>query len=251
MLLHVWARWCPLAHVVLQLMSKLLLPCGQHACACVPLLVASHHRCLQDKKNEKDFSKSCKEEVEAYEQETSKDYRLNFRLNKNCAKDIQTLCGSVCSESDGNVGAISSVRRRIHTDACVCEGLVHNAPYCMSNMLSDLRLCLDPISCSYSSFWMFRFCAAPLSCSCCFGLLFCTVHMCLTWVHASSDVLMCQQVCGGKVLRCLTDNVEDIKAEACRKEVRGLLAVGMLCSLLAGLCVSFILCLPSMHPQKQ
>ena len=27
------------------------------------------------------------------------------------------------------------------------------------------------------------------------------------------------QVCGGKVLRCLTDKIDDIKADACRKEV--------------------------------
>lgn len=28
------------------------------------------------------------------------------------------------------------------------------------------------------------------------------------------------QVCGGKVLRCLSDKSEEIKADACRKEVK-------------------------------
>eukprot|EP00197_Chlamydomonas_leiostraca_P010927 CAMPEP_0202884756 /NCGR_PEP_ID=MMETSP1391-20130828/41312_1 /ASSEMBLY_ACC=CAM_ASM_000867 /TAXON_ID=1034604 /ORGANISM="Chlamydomonas leiostraca, Strain SAG 11-49" /LENGTH=982 /DNA_ID=CAMNT_0049567983 /DNA_START=167 /DNA_END=3115 /DNA_ORIENTATION=+ len=97
-------------------------------CKDVPHGNARAIRCLQDNKGEKDFGKACREEIEAYEEEISKDYRLNFRLKQNCAKDVQALCASVCSETDGNV-------------------------------------------------------------------------------------------CGGKVLRCLTDNLDDIKADACRKEV--------------------------------
>ncbi len=32
-------------------------------------------------------------------------------------------------------------------------------------------------------------------------------------------MVSCPQVCSGKVLRCLTDKVEEIKSEDCRKEV--------------------------------
>ena len=31
--------------------------------------------------------------------------RLNFRLNKNCQKDVQALCNNLCSQTDGNVSA--------------------------------------------------------------------------------------------------------------------------------------------------
>lgn len=43
-------------------------------------------------------------QVEAYESEISKDWRLNFRLAKNCGKDVKTLCPSVCNQAgDGSV----------------------------------------------------------------------------------------------------------------------------------------------------
>ena len=33
--------------------------------------------------------------------------------------------------------------------------------------------------------------------------------------------MCCVQVCAGKVLQCLTDNKDAIKADSCKKEVRG------------------------------
>ncbi|KAG1656262.1 hypothetical protein FOA52_011910 [Chlamydomonas sp. UWO 241] len=86
-------------------------------------------RCLQDAKGEKDFGKACKAEVEEYEAEISKDYRLNYRLRTACEKDVAALCPTTCTSTDG------------------------------------------------------------------------------------------QNVCGGKVLRCLTDKIDEIKEEACTKEV--------------------------------
>ncbi|GFH23194.1 uncharacterized protein HaLaN_20773, partial [Haematococcus lacustris] len=97
-------------------------------CKDVPHGNARAIRCLQDNKNKKEFGKACKEELMAYEAEISKDYRLNYRLKKNCESDVKKICPNVCSTADGSV-------------------------------------------------------------------------------------------CGGKVLRCLTDNIESINAEACRKEV--------------------------------
>ncbi|KAG1660746.1 hypothetical protein FOA52_010620 [Chlamydomonas sp. UWO 241] len=89
-------------------------------------------RCLQENKGEKDFGKACTSEVDSYEEEISKDYRLNYRLRTACEKDVSLLC---------------------------------------------------PLTCGTGSF---------------------------------GDGT---ETCGGKVLRCLTDKSEDIKEEACSKEV--------------------------------
>ena len=74
--------------------------CARRCSAC---WLGGVHRCLQDKKSAKDFGKSCREEIESYESEISKDYRLNFRLNKACTKDVTTLCPGLCTQNDGSV----------------------------------------------------------------------------------------------------------------------------------------------------
>lgn len=38
-----------------------------------------------------------------YEAEISKDYRLNFRLNKACTQDVTVLCPGLCTQTDGAV----------------------------------------------------------------------------------------------------------------------------------------------------
>lgn len=53
------------------------------------LCSAALHRCLQDNKGDKAFGKPCLEEVQRYEMEISRDYRLNYRLRTACQKDIQ------------------------------------------------------------------------------------------------------------------------------------------------------------------
>ncbi len=68
-------------------------------------------RCLQDKKYAKDFSKSCRDEVQSYENEISKDYRLNYRLRTACQKDIQDMCGSICTSNDGQASSVSRANR--------------------------------------------------------------------------------------------------------------------------------------------
>jgi hypothetical protein len=59
---------------------------------------------VQDKKNEKDFGKTCREEVKRYEVNAAKDYRLNFRLKKACEEDIKATCKDTCSIQEGEVG---------------------------------------------------------------------------------------------------------------------------------------------------
>ncbi|GFR46876.1 hypothetical protein Agub_g8517 [Astrephomene gubernaculifera] len=71
-------------------------------CKDVPHGEARAIRCLQDNKDESDFGKECRKQVEQYEQEAASDYRLNHRLNKACADDISLLCSSVCSAEGGS-----------------------------------------------------------------------------------------------------------------------------------------------------
>ena len=40
---------------------------------------------------DKAFGKPCLEEVQRYEMEISRDYRLNYRLRTACQKDIQVI----------------------------------------------------------------------------------------------------------------------------------------------------------------
>ena len=80
-------------------------PCAYNAhclslCHSTPLAPLS---CLSENKNEKDFGKACKKEVEEYEHEVSQDYRFNPRLKKSCDRDIKELCPGMCNENDGTV----------------------------------------------------------------------------------------------------------------------------------------------------
>lgn len=100
----------------------------QMFCKDVPHGEARAIRCLQEHKDDPDFGKECRSQVQEYEAQASSDYRLNYRLAKACKADIGDLCSDVCSSDDGTM-------------------------------------------------------------------------------------------CGGTVLRCLTDKKEDIKSEACQKEV--------------------------------
>ncbi|KAI8465216.1 MAG: hypothetical protein J3K34DRAFT_379960 [Monoraphidium minutum] len=101
-------------------------------CAKVPHGNARVIRCLQENKAHKEFGSKCAEEVTAYEQRASQDYRLNHRLRTECKADVAALCKEACKKGDG---------------------------------------------------------------------------------QPSDDV------CGGTVLRCLTEKQDDIKAEGCRREV--------------------------------
>lgn len=60
-------------------------------------------RCLQNSKLEKGFGKACLAEVQAFEQKSSQDYRFNFRLKKQCQKDIDRLCRDVCHPDQDQV----------------------------------------------------------------------------------------------------------------------------------------------------
>lgn len=82
-------------------------------------------RCLQQNKDQKDFGKACRKEVAEYESQASQDYRLNFRLQKECKKDIEALCKDSCpgksSEVRGNkVGEAVTALHTHSNQACMC-----------------------------------------------------------------------------------------------------------------------------------
>lgn len=62
------------------------------------------HICfLQSNKDHKHFGKACRAELERYEQESAKDYRLNFRLYTACKADVGQLCKDACKLQDGEI----------------------------------------------------------------------------------------------------------------------------------------------------
>ncbi|GIL70396.1 hypothetical protein Vretimale_3583 [Volvox reticuliferus] len=73
----------------------------QTYCKDVPHSEARAIRCLQDNKDDQDFGAECRRQVELYENEAATDYRLNYRLRKECRDDIELLCSSVCATEDG------------------------------------------------------------------------------------------------------------------------------------------------------
>ncbi|EFJ50973.1 hypothetical protein VOLCADRAFT_103617 [Volvox carteri f. nagariensis] len=80
--------------------------CGQELeryCKDVPHGEARAIRCLQDNKADPDFGVECRKQVQQYENEVSTDYRLNYRLKKECRDDIDSLCSSVCTADDGTI----------------------------------------------------------------------------------------------------------------------------------------------------
>ena len=56
---------------------------------------------------DKEMSTECRAEVKRDEIREAEDYRLDYRLNKECDMDIDILCGDVCSPFQGQVGANS------------------------------------------------------------------------------------------------------------------------------------------------
>ncbi|GJP29711.1 hypothetical protein CLOM_g19337 [Closterium sp. NIES-68] len=55
--------------------------------------------CLQEHVGDADMSKGCKEAVKDDQQHAAEDYRLNFRLARECFADVQKLCMHACDEA--------------------------------------------------------------------------------------------------------------------------------------------------------
>lgn len=62
-----------------------------------------HGALLQLKKGDRNFGKACRAEVERYEQESAKDFRLNYRLYDACKADVGQICRDACQLQDGEI----------------------------------------------------------------------------------------------------------------------------------------------------
>ncbi|WIA10933.1 hypothetical protein OEZ85_011098 [Tetradesmus obliquus] len=93
-------------------------------CKDVPHGQARVIRCLQDKKSDKNFGKACRSEVERFEQETAKDYRLNYRLYNACKGDIGATCKNACELKEGEIcggkvlACLVENKAALKSDAC-------------------------------------------------------------------------------------------------------------------------------------
>jgi len=83
--------------------------------------------CLQSKDEETDMSSECRAEVKRDEIRAAEDYRLNYRLNKACDAEIDTLCPDVCSPFQGQacggtvIDCLKSKRDNITNEDCNTE----------------------------------------------------------------------------------------------------------------------------------
>lgn len=129
-------------------------------------------------------------QVKEYELEASSDYRFNYRLAKSCKDDIESLCSGVCRVEDGQVCYRQHTLVLLHYRCFLHRhcSLAPQLPLCTisAHKYPLLQMCLPFNRCRLIP-------AAPLT----------------------SDV----QVCGGTVLRCLTEKRQEVKSEQCKAEI--------------------------------
>ncbi|CAI7785932.1 unnamed protein product [Closterium sp. NIES-54] len=78
-------------------------------------------KCLQDKVEDADMGKACREEVKKDETRAAEDYRLNFRLNKECFVDVERLCLHSCDAALETGGTETGVTCGGATLKCLTE----------------------------------------------------------------------------------------------------------------------------------
>ncbi|GJP32519.1 hypothetical protein CLOM_g17147 [Closterium sp. NIES-68] len=78
-------------------------------------------KCLQDKVEDADMGKACRDEVKKDVQRAAEDYRLNFRLNRECFSDVQHLCMHSCDAALESGGTESGVTCGGATLKCLTE----------------------------------------------------------------------------------------------------------------------------------
>ncbi|CAI5467231.1 unnamed protein product [Closterium sp. Yama58-4] len=78
-------------------------------------------KCLQDKVDDADMGVLCKEEVTKDMKRAAEDYRLNFRLNKECFVDVERLCLHSCDAALESGGTETGVTCGGATLKCLTE----------------------------------------------------------------------------------------------------------------------------------
>lgn len=83
-------------------------------CGDVPPGNARAKECLEQNRNEPDFSKPCRDELETMIMARSADFRLDPQLKRHCVKDIEELCMpayyEVADLPDNHAGVITCLQ---------------------------------------------------------------------------------------------------------------------------------------------
>ncbi len=145
----------------------------------------------QDHKGEKAFGRTCKEEVVRYELSISKDYRLNYRLFRRAEG---RLIWESCAWSGRLVTSLQSECQAslpLSHPTCIPKRPDGPPPHPATYPAPPRIPPQNP-----------RACKPDVGALC-------------------KDLCKVQdgEVCGGKVLGCLTERVDDINSAGCRKEV--------------------------------
>jgi len=83
--------------------------------------------CLQEHDEDKEMSPECRIEVKRNEIREAEDYRLDYRLNKECDMEIDNLCADICSPFQGQacggtvIACLLENQANITTESCKTE----------------------------------------------------------------------------------------------------------------------------------
>lgn len=144
----------------------------------------------------KGFGKSCRDEVEFFEQQSARDYRLNHRLYKSCQQDVSAICPDASAVQEGELCG-----GKVRWAGQECAGsAVSPGQLPLAGMLQRPRIGSWHTSIQPSFLHECR-AAAVIS-----ALILCILYK---PAHA----------CVRQVLACLSERHDDIKNSRCRKEV--------------------------------
>ena len=84
--------------------------------------------CLEENREQPDFSKECRAEVEKMMEARAADFRLDYKLRELCADDISDMCGYERDTLDTVAGYDARVIQclqdfRCEFELCQCAGL--------------------------------------------------------------------------------------------------------------------------------
>lgn len=140
-------------------------------------------RCLQDSRS--DLSSHCREALFDHERTIAEDIDFQFPMQQACAREIKSMCSTV---KHGHARVIRCLQKQVDSDEMSSE-CWEEVRRNMHHMAQDYRLNVR----------LKKACSADIPILC--------------------DICSNQDSCGGKVLHCLQDKMEQIGSSDCKDEV--------------------------------